>query len=162
MKSTTTTTNANETVPFIQQYHQKFIHVLPNFYCVLLRQLGRRRYSPITFLHSRHVDRSLHTAEGRKLQYLQFSYLWLTLVGFTCSFPRAHAMFLPCNSLGSKNRFNNRTAKIFSGITCMNRFFYLEEILKNALLPFVNATFPDNKFQQDNNRGKAHKKVIFI
>ena len=72
-------------------------------------------------------------------------------------------MFLPCNSLGSKNRFNKRTAKLFSGITCMNRFFYVEEILRNALLPFVNATFPDNyRFQQDNDRGKAHKKVIFI
>ena len=53
---------------------------------------------------------------------------------------------------------------MFSGITCMNRFFYVEEILRNALLPFVNATFPDNnyRFQQDNDRGKAHKKVIFI
>ena len=51
---------------------------------------------------------------------------------------------------------------MFSGI--MNRFFYVEEILRNALLPFVNATFPDNnyRFQQDNDRGKAHKKVIFI
>ena len=111
-KSTTTTTNANETVSFIQQYHQK-LHVLTNFYCVLLRQLGRRRYSPITFLHSRHADSSLHTAEGRKLQYLQFSYLRLALVGFTCSFPRALAMFFPCNSLASKNRFNKRTAKMF-------------------------------------------------
>ena len=124
MKSTTTTTNANETVPFIQQYHQK-LHVLTNFYCVLMRLLGRRRYSPITFLYSRHVDSSLHTAEGRKLQYLQFSYLRLTLVGLTCSFPRAHAMFLPCNSLGSKNHFKKRTAKMFSEITCMNRFFYV-------------------------------------
>ena len=51
---------------------------------------------------------------------------------------------------------------MFSGITCMNRFFYVEEILRNALLPFVNAKFPDNKFQQDNDRGKVHKKVIFI
>ena len=53
---------------------------------------------------------------------------------------------------------------MFSGITCMNRFFYVEEILRNALLPFVNATFPDNshRFQQDNDCGKAHKKVIFI
>ena len=31
---------------FIEQYH----HVLTNFYCVLLRQLGRRRYSPTAFL----------------------------------------------------------------------------------------------------------------
>ena len=161
MKSTTTTTNTNETVPFIQQYHQK-LHVLTNFYCVLLRQLGRRRYSPITFLHSCHPDSSLHTAEGRKLQYWQFSYLRLTLAGFTCSFPRAHAMFLPCNSLGLKNCFNKSTAKMSNGITCMNRFFYVEEILRNALLPFVNAKFPDNKFQQHNDRGKAHKKVIFI
>ena len=73
-------------------------------------------------------------------------------------------MFLPCNSLRSKNRFNKRTAKMFSGITCMNRFFFVEEILRNALLPFINATFPDNncRFQQDNDHGKAHKKVIFI
>ena len=51
---------------------------------------------------------------------------------------------------------------MFSGI--MNRFFYVEEILRNALLPFVNATFLDNnyRFQQDNDRGKAHKKGIFI
>ena len=70
-------------------------------------------------------------------------------------------MFLPSNSLGSKNRFNKRTAKMFSGI--MNRFFYVEEILRNALLPFVNAMFPDNyRFQQDNDRSKTHKKVIFI
>ena len=140
---------------------RSLIHVLTNFSYVLLRQLGRRRYSPITFLHSRHADSSLHTAEGRKLQYLQFSYLRLALVGFTCSFPRALAMFFPCNSLASKNRFNKRTAKMFSGITCMNRFFYVEKILRNALLPFVNGTFPNNKFQQDNDRGKAHKKVIF-
>ena len=73
-------------------------------------------------------------------------------------------MFLPCNSLGLKNRFDKRTAKMFSGIACMNRFFYVEEILRNTLLAFVNATFPDNnyRFQQDNDRGKAHKKVIFI
>ena len=34
----------------------------------------------------------------------------------------------------------------------MDRFFYVEEILRNSLLPFVNATFPDNnyRFQQDN------------
>ena len=53
---------------------------------------------------------------------------------------------------------------MFSGITCMNRFFFVEEILRNALLPFINATFPDNncRFQQDNDHGKAHKKVIFI
>ena len=72
MKSTMTTTNANETVPFIQQYHQK-LHVLTNFYCVLLGQCGRIRCSrsPIAFLHSRHADGSLHAAEGRKLQYLQ-------------------------------------------------------------------------------------------
>ena len=39
---------------------------------------------------------------------------------------------------------------MFGGI--MDRFFYVEEILRNSLLPFVNATFPDNnyRFQQDN------------
>ena len=96
------------------------LHVLTNFYCVLLRQHGRLRCSrsPIALLHSRHADSSLHAAEGRKLQYLQFSYLRLTLVGFTCSLSRAHAMFLPCTSLGLKNLFIKRTAKMFCGITC--------------------------------------------
>jgi len=39
---------------------------------------------------------------------------------------------------------------IFGGI--MDQHFYVEEILRNTLLPFVNATFPDNdyRFQQDN------------
>jgi len=39
---------------------------------------------------------------------------------------------------------------IFGGI--MDQHFYVEEILRNTPLPFVNATIPDNdyRFQQDN------------
>ena len=80
-----------------------------NFYCVLLRQLGLRRYSSIAFLHSRHADNSSHAAEGKKLFTILF--ISLTLAGLTCSFPRTPAMFLPSSSLGSNNRFNKRTAK---------------------------------------------------
>ena len=63
----------------------------------------------MAFLHSRHADSSWHAADGKKL--LTILLISFTLAGFTCSFPRTPAMFLPSNSLGSKNRFNSKTAK---------------------------------------------------
>jgi len=59
-------------------------NLLTNFYCVLLRQLGRRRYSSISFLHSRHVDNSSHADEGKKL--LTILLISLTLAGLTVYF----------------------------------------------------------------------------
>ena len=46
---------------------------------------------------------------------------------------------------------------MFSGI--MDRFFYVREILKNSILPFINATFSDNnyRFQQDNDPNHTSK-----
>lgn len=83
------------------QNHQK---LQTNFYCVLFRQLGRRRYSSIAFLHSRYADNSSHAAEGKKL--LTILLISFTLAGLTCALPRTPAMFLPSSSLGSNNRFN--------------------------------------------------------
>ena len=38
---------------------------------------------------------------------------------------------------------------VFTGI--MKKEFFVEEILKNTLLPFLTQTYPDgNRFQQDN------------
>lgn len=50
---------------------------------------------------------------------------------------------------------------MFSGI--MDRFFYVEEILKNFLLPFLNAMFPYNNytFHQDNDP-KHTSKCFYI
>ena len=78
-----------------------------NFYCALLRQLGRRRYSSMAFLHSRHADSSSHAAAGKKR--LTILLISLTFAGLTCSFPRTPAMFLPFNPGSQLTRLDSST-----------------------------------------------------
>jgi len=51
---------------------------------------------------------------------------------------------------------------MFGGI--MDGFFYVEDILRNSLFPFVNATFPNNnyRFQQDNDPKHTSKCCLNI